>query len=136
MRVCLFLLPLLCAGPLQAEAVPPDIGGWFGLEMFEDMSCANNPVRIEVQPGSDRLDLRWYRDVTYADGSQTDEGAFRITAVRGDTVAALRLRDGVAAEFRFASDYLSFDYVEGAAITAPVDPDLRVTFVRCEMQGS
>ena len=119
-----------------AEQSPFAVQGWFGLEMFADMNCANNPVWVEVTPGSDRLDLRWRKAVTYAYGPTTDQEAFRITSVVAGDLRATRVRDGVPAQFRFAPDLQRFDYVEGDAIDSPTDPDPPVTFVRCEFQGS
>lgn len=133
--LALILFPVLgCAA--RAERAPFDLQGWFGLELFEDMNCANNPVWIETKPGSDRLDLRWRKVVTYADGTATDEQAFRIIAVTAGDLRAIRVHDRVPVLFRFAPDLLSFDYFEGDAIDSPADPDVLVTFVRCEFQGS
>lgn len=104
--------------------------------MFDDMNCANNPVWIEVMPDSGRLDLRWRKSVTYDDGTTSDGVAFVISAVTANDLQGTRLTDGMPVLFRFAPDLLSFEYLEGEAITAPLDPDLRAIFVRCEFQGS
>ena len=56
--VTLLMFPVLgCVA--AAEQSPFAVQGWFGLEMFADMNCANNPVWVEVTPGSNRLGLRW-----------------------------------------------------------------------------
>ncbi len=133
--IALIMLPVFGAC-VRAETAPFAVQGWFGLEMFDDMKCANNPVLIAAKPGSDRLDLRWRKPVTYSDGTTTDKAEFRITAITGGDVRATRLRDGLPALFRFAPDLQSFDYLEGDAIDAHADPDLRVSFIRCEFQGS
>lgn len=113
-----------------------DIQGWFGLEMFEDMACAGNPVRMRVAEGTDRLELRWRKPVTYADGSVTDAVDFRITGIQGGDVTMIRLRDGVPALFRFSGDFQSFDYFEGPDLEAAQKAEILVTFTRCELQGS
>jgi|GEM_PF-2989751 len=113
-----------------------DIQGWFGLEMFDDMSCASNPVRMRVAEGTDRLELRWRTPVTYADGSVSDAVDFRITGIEGGDVTMVRLRDGVPALFRFAGDFQSFDYFEGPDLDAAQQAEILVTFTRCELQGS
>lgn len=136
---CVFLALILCTAPAdqaRADLQPADLQGWFGLEMFADMNCTNNPVWIEIRLDTDRLDLRWRRTVAYADGSSTDTGTFRITSLSVGDLRATRLADGVPALFRFAPDLLSFTYFEGAGVDAPTDLDLLVTSVRCEFQGS
>ncbi|MBN8629611.1 MAG: hypothetical protein J0L76_02000 [Rhodobacterales bacterium] len=89
------------------------------------MTCAENPVKIEVAESKDRLVFSWPKSVTYANGSVSDGVTFSIVAVDGLTLSLRRDRDGVKASIAVAPDGKSFQYEEDG-------PNEGSRFDRCE----
>ena len=89
------------------------------------MTCAQNPVKIDVLDSKDRLAFSWPKSVTYSDGSVSDGVTFTIVSVDGLTLSLRRDRDGVKASIAVAPDGKSFQYEEAG-------PNEGSRFDRCE----
>ena len=89
------------------------------------MTCAQNPVRIDVADGKDQLVFSWPKSVTYSDGSVSDGVTFTIVSVDGLALSLRRDRDCVMSSITVARDGKSFQYEEEG-------PNEGSRFDRCE----
>lgn len=89
------------------------------------MTCAENPVRINVADSNDQLIFTWPKSVTYSDGSVSDGVTFTIVSIKGRTLSLRRDRDGVKSSIAVARDGKSFQYEEEG-------PNEGSRFDRCE----
>jgi hypothetical protein len=114
-----------------AEVPGPDplalVQGDWGFALADDMTCANNPVRITPQDG--RLVFEWPKSVAYSDGTVDDGVIFTVTRVAGLTLSLRRDDDGVPAMITPAADGTRFHYSEA-------DPEAGSTFDRCAAASS
>ena len=104
-------IALLTALPCGADPrVLADLEGDWGIEQFDDMSCAANPMHIEVVDGGKSLMLTWESDVSYSDGGVRSAEAFTIVSVKGRRVDVRRDRDGERSFFVLAKDGMSYAF--------------------------
>ena len=88
------------------------VEGLWGFELVPDMTCAENPVKIDVAKRGKQLVFTWPKSVTYSDGSVSDGVTFTIVSVDGLTLTLRRDRDGVVSSIAVSPDGKSFQYEE------------------------
>ncbi|MCB6179892.1 hypothetical protein LHP98_17355 [Rhodobacter sp. Har01] len=97
-----------------SPAAPPDaltgLEGVWGIEMFDDMSCAANPMHIALAADRTSLILTWVDAVSYSDGGVRERETFSVLSVAGRRVDVRRSRDGVLAYFVLADDGMSYEF--------------------------
>lgn len=124
----LFLSGLIVvAGPCLAETQTSAlraIEGLWGFEIVPDMTCAANPVQIEVSDDEKQMIFSWPKAVQYSDGTSSDGVTFTIVQADGLALDLRRDRDGVLARIEVARNGLSFQYTEA-------DPNGGSRFDRC-----
>jgi len=114
-RASLCALLLLAAAASQAETVRDGraaVEGLWGFELVPDMTCEQNPVKIDIADNNDQLVFTWPKSVTYSDGTVSDAVTFTILSVDGLTLSLRRDRDGVKSSIAVARDGKSFQYEE------------------------
>lgn len=112
------LLPAVCAGlvllraqPCAADAgVLADLEGDWGIEQFDDMSCAANPMHIDLTDSGSALVLTWQSAVAYSDGGVRSAETFTVVSVEGRRVEVRRDRDGERSFFVLAPDGMSYHF--------------------------
>jgi hypothetical protein len=131
-RASLCALLLCASAAVHAEAARDArtaVEGLWGFELVADMTCAQNPVQIDVSNGNDQLIFTWPKSVTYSDGSVSDGVTFTIVSIDGRTLNLRRDRDGVKASIAVARNGNSFQYEEEG-------PTEGSRFDRCEGPSS
>jgi hypothetical protein len=124
------LCALLLLGSTQGQAKTvrdayAAVEGLWGFELAPDMTCAQNPVLIDVTDSKRQLVFTWPKSVTYSDGSVSDAVTFTILSVKGRTLSLKRESDGVKSSITIARNGQSFQYEEQG-------PNAGSRFDRCE----
>ncbi|WP_128514822.1 hypothetical protein [Tabrizicola thermarum] len=109
----------------QAEVALHPVEGLWGFELADDMTCAANPVSIDLTDNRQQLVFSWPKTVQYSDGTANDGVTFTVVGLDGLRLQLRRDRDGVVASITVAPDGKSFQYEEN-------DPNAGSRFDRCD----
>ena len=129
LRALLLAGSVALAAGAQAQDVAHPVEGLWGFELVDDMTCAANPVKIDLTEDRRQLVFTWPKTVQYSDGTANDGVTFTVVRIDGRHIVLRRDRDGVGATITVASGGASFRYEQDG-------PDPGSRFDRCDDLGN